>query len=59
MEKGKKNKNKRSQKDYSMAFKMAIISDVEKGILTYKQAQKQYGIQRRNTVLVWISKLLL
>ena len=56
MEKGKKNKNKRSQKDYSMAFKMAIISDVEKGILTYKQAQKQYGIQGRSTVLVWLRK---
>ena len=56
MEKGKKSKTKRSQKDYSMAFKMAVISDVEKGILTYKQAQKQYGIQGRSTVLVWLRK---
>ena len=56
MEKGKRSKTRRSQKDYSMAFKMAVISDVEKGILTYKQAQKQYGIQGRSTVLVWLRK---
>lgn len=56
MEKGKNKEKQRSQKDYSMAFKMAVISDVEKGILTYKQAQKQYGIQGRSTVLVWLRK---
>lgn len=56
MEKGKNGKGRRSQRDYSMAFKLAVISDVEKGILTYKQAQKQYGIQGRSTVLVWLRK---
>lgn len=39
-----------------MAFKLAVISQVEKGELTYKQAQKQYGIQGRSTVLVWLRK---
>lgn len=29
---------------------------VEKGELTYKQAQLRYGIQGRSTVLVWLRK---
>ncbi|MFD2094355.1 IS3 family transposase, partial [Corallincola platygyrae] len=39
-----------------MAFKLAVVSQVEKGELTYKQAQQQYGIQGRSTVLVWLRK---
>lgn len=48
--------NKRSQRDYSLGFKLQVISEVEKGELTYKQAQKKYGIQGRSTVLVWLRK---
>lgn len=47
---------KRTQKDYNLGFKLAVISQVEKGELTYKQAQKAYGIQGRSTVLVWLRK---
>ena len=47
---------KRTQRDYTMAFKLMVISQVEKGKMTYKQAQKQYGIQGRSTVLVWLRK---
>ena len=47
---------KRSQKDYNMAFKLAVISRVEKGEMAYKQAQSVYGIQGRSTVLVWLRK---
>lgn len=47
---------KRSQKDYNMAFKLAVISRVEKGEMTYKQAQSVYGVQGRSTVLVWLIK---
>jgi len=50
------NQRKRSQRDYTLAFKLGVIEDVEKGILTYKQAQKKYGIQGRSTVLVWLRK---
>ena len=39
-----------------MGFKLSVISQVEKGELTYKQAQKLYGIQGRSTVLVWLRK---
>lgn len=49
-------KQKRSQRDYSLAFKLQVVKEVEKGELTYKQAQKKYGIQGKSTVLVWIRK---
>lgn len=47
---------KKTQKDYSLPFKMQLIYEIEKGELTYKQAQKKYGIQGRSTVLVWLRK---
>lgn len=47
---------KRTQKDYSLAFKLAVVEQIEKGELSYKQAQYQYGIQGRSTVLVWLRK---
>lgn len=47
---------KRTQRDYTLGFKLAVVDLVEKGELTYKQAQKTYGIQGRSTVLVWLRK---
>lgn len=47
---------KRTQRDYTLAFKLTVVQQVEKGELTYKQAQVQYGIQGRSTVLVWLRK---
>lgn len=47
---------RRTQKDYSLAFKLQIVDEIEKGYLTYKQSQKKYGIQGRSTVLVWLRK---
>ncbi|NMG73944.1 helix-turn-helix domain-containing protein, partial [Aromatoleum diolicum] len=47
---------KRTQRDYTLAFKLAVVEQVEKGELTYKQAQERYGIQGRSTVLVWLRK---
>lgn len=55
-EQGFKNHQKRTQRDYSLAFKLAIVDAVEKGEITYKQAQLRYGIQGRSTVLVWLRK---
>ena len=34
------NRVKRTQRDYNLGFKLAVIEQVEKGELTYKQAQK-------------------
>lgn len=48
--------SKRTQRDYTLAFKLAVVEQVEKGELTYKQAQARYGIQGRSTVLVWLRK---
>ena len=47
---------RRSQKDYSLAFKLSLVEQVEKGQFTYKEAQRRYGIQGRSTVLVWLRK---
>ncbi|MGE6136648.1 IS3 family transposase, partial [Aeromonas salmonicida] len=47
---------KRTQRDYSLTFKLALVEQIEKGELTYKQAQARYGIQGRSTVLVWLRK---
>lgn len=49
-------REKRTQRDYTLAFKLAVVEQVEKGELTYKQAQERYGIQGRSTVLVWLRK---
>lgn len=51
-----KPRKKRTQRDYNLGFKLAVVSQVEKGEMTYKQAQKAYGIQGRSTVLVWLRK---
>ena len=57
MEESRKNEHlRRSQKDYSLAFKLQVVDEVEKGLLSYKQAQQKYGIQGRSTVLVWLRK---
>jgi transposase len=47
---------KRTQRDYTLAFKLAVVEQVEKGELSYKQAQAQYGIQGCSTVLKWLRK---
>ncbi len=49
-------RRKRTQRDYNMGFKLAVVDQVEKGELTYKQAQSRYGIQGRSTVLNWLRK---
>lgn len=47
---------KRTQRDYTLAFKLSVVEQVEHGELTYKEAQKRYGIQGRSTVLTWLRK---
>lgn len=47
---------RRTSNDYSLAFKLSVIAEVEQGEMTYKQAQRKYGIQGRSTVLVWLRK---
>ena len=35
---------KRTQRDYSLTFKLALVEQIEKGELTYKQAQARYWL---------------
>lgn len=51
-----KTRKKRTQRDYNLGFKLAVIAQVEKGEMTYRQAQAVYGIQGRSTVLKWLRK---
>lgn len=43
---------KRTQKDYTLAFKLSVVDQVERGDLAYGQAQERYGIQGASTVLI-------
>jgi transposase len=57
MKKGEKNAFvKRSQKDYSMAFKLEVVEEIESGLLSTTAAQRKYGVQSRSTVVSWLRK---
>lgn len=56
METSRPTHRKRTQRDYNLGFKLAIVDQVEKGEFTYKQAQRYYGIQGRSTVLTWLRR---
>jgi len=47
---------KRTQKDYTMQFKLQVVREVEDGVFTVSQAQRNYGIQSRSTVVKWLEK---
>lgn len=47
---------KRTQRDYSMSFKLQVVAEVESGELSIKGALRKYGIQAHSTVLTWIRK---
>lgn len=56
MKEESKQRVRRTQRDYTMGFKLSVVAQVEKGEITYKQAQALYGIQGRSTVLKWLRK---
>lgn len=47
---------RRTQRDYTLGFKLSVVALVEQGDMSYKQAQRHYGIQGRSTVLTWLRK---
>ncbi|WP_199734699.1 helix-turn-helix domain-containing protein [Flavobacterium sp. RSP15] len=47
---------KRTQKDYTISFKLQIVQEIERGQLTSTEATKKYGIQCRKTVVQWLRK---
>lgn len=52
----KNNYVKRTQKDYTMSFKLQVVSEIERGELTRSQACHKYGIQAKSTVREWLRK---
>jgi transposase-like protein len=47
---------KRTQKDYSMSFKLQVVQEIELGELGIKASLRKYGIQSHATVLNWLRK---
>jgi len=47
---------KRSQKDYSMSFKLQVVREIESGELSMTAATRKYGIQARSSVRNWLQK---
>jgi transposase len=47
---------KRTQKDYTMSFKLQVVNAIENGEITASQAVERYGIQSRSTVTKWMRK---
>ena len=47
---------KRTQKDYSMSFKMSVVKEVECGFISKRGAMRKYGIQGHGTITEWCRK---
>lgn len=47
---------KRTQKDYTMSFKLQVVQEIELGDLSTHSACRKYGIQARSTVVQWLRK---
>jgi len=56
MNKGQIGVPKRTQRDYSLAFKLQVVDEIEKGVLSQNEAQRRYGIQGNSTILIWLRK---
>jgi len=47
---------KRTQRDYSMPFKLAVVQEVERTGIGICAVARKYGIQSETTVTTWIRK---
>ena len=47
---------KRTQKDYSMSFKLSVVREYETGNVSLGYLKRKYGIQGDSTVRKWIEK---
>ena len=52
----KRQRKKRTSRDYSLAFKLQVVGEIERGELNYDQADRKYGIQGNVTVSKWMKK---
>jgi transposase-like protein len=53
---GEDNYVKRTQKSYSLQFKLQVVKEVESGEQSQTSARLKYGIQGDNTVKKWLQK---
>ncbi|WP_370519679.1 transposase, partial [Paludibacter sp. 221] len=47
---------RRTQRDYSVSFKLSVVSEIERGECSTTGAVRKYGIQSRSTVVGWLRK---
>jgi transposase len=47
---------KRTQKDYTMSFKLQIVHEIEQGLTTISPVKKEYAIQTRSIIVQWLIK---
>jgi transposase-like protein len=47
---------KRTQKDYTMSFKLQIVQEIERGSISISQVKKDYCIESRSTIVQWLRK---
>lgn len=47
---------KRTQKDYSMSFKLSVVKEYEAGGIGLQELSRKYGIQGDSTVRKWLNK---
>lgn len=47
---------KRTQRDYSLSFKLQVVAEIESGELGINGSLNKYGIQSHGTVLNWVRK---
>ena len=47
---------KRTQKYYTMSFKLQIVKEIEQGVTTISRVKKEYAIQSRSTIVQWLRK---
>lgn len=47
---------KRTQKDYTISFKLQVVNEIESGALNRTEACNKYGIQAKSTIQEWLRK---
>ena len=47
---------KRTQKEYTMSFKLQVVQEIEQGRISTYEVCRKYGIQSRSTIVGWLRK---
>ncbi|MGE0088628.1 MAG: hypothetical protein AB7S50_04040 [Bacteroidales bacterium] len=47
---------KRTQKDYSISFKLSVVSEIERGKFLLRVPKRKYGVQGDRTITNWLRK---